>query len=56
MAILTMRVDWKYATIIDVVQSVMKDGMINMLVWCVHNWDLDHLEDQLILDLEVEKY
>ena len=45
MAAHTLKVDWRYITMVDGVQYVMMDGMINMLVWYVHNWDLDLQEN-----------
>ena len=47
-----MRVEWRYTTMVNGVQYVMMDGTVLMLVLCVDNWDLDHLEyliEELIL-------
>ena len=38
------------------VQSVMMDGMILMLVWCVDNWDLDCQESHYNQNQEEDKY
>ena len=41
---------------VDGVQCVPTiDGMINMLVWCVRDWDL-HQENQLSLVMDTELY
>ena len=44
MAAHTLKVDWRYTTVVDGVQCVMMDGMITTLLEFVCNWDLDHQE------------
>ena len=37
------------------VQCVMMDGILMMLVWCVDNWDLDHMHFPIEMPILVKE-
>ena len=51
-----MKEELKYTTMVNGAQFAAMDGMIVILVWCVHSWDLYHQQYQIHLNMELEEY
>ena len=51
-----MKGELKCITMVNGAQYVVMDGMIVILAWCVHNWDLNYQKEQENLDLEQAEY
>ena len=51
-----MKEELKYITMVSGVQYAVMDGMIVILLWCVHNWDLNHQQYQSNICQEQAEY
>ena len=51
-----MKEELRYTTMVSGVQYAVMDGMIVILLWCVHNWDLNHQQYQSNICQEQAEY